>query len=207
MRSEEKSPVYKAMFNMFAQNDPHSFAVLKMLQDLYPAFGKKIFEGNPFMMKLVLSGMNPMDMLEYPVCGKCETLAAWTDSKRTKHGIVRYCGCMADKCGAITKNPITLKTWLKEELKKKAPPDIAEQAEIAVDRVAETMCRMAEKELVNAMNIANHFRNPKMGIEDRPIVLESGPEKPDIEVQVGNLADFDMNEIIRKEEEALKNDV
>lgn len=132
-----------ALFNTFGKEDPHSVGLAKLLNELYPKFAKQLFHRNPFMERLVKSNFNPMEMLDYPICGKCETLAAPTDPIIKNGRVIQRCGCMAEGCGAITNSPVTLRTWMIDELKHKAPADIAEIAEIAVDYTALSMMRKA----------------------------------------------------------------
>jgi hypothetical protein len=200
---KERTSEYLAMFNSFQQPDAHSYGVYKLLADFYPAFGKKIFEGNPFMMKLIMSGYNPMDILEYPVCGRCETLAAWNGYARRGKQHIPQCTCMAEKCGHTTVNPVTLRQWMADELKKKAPPDIAEIADFAVDSVAEAMTRMATNELMVAMGKVSEQKNEQMGIMGRfgkDIVSENK-----IEVHAADFNTLRVDDEIKKIEEELAN--
>jgi len=136
---------YNALFNTFKQPDPHSFGVFKMLQDFYPEFAEKIFDDNKVMERIVMYGHNSMDILQYPICGHCETLAAY-DGYGHKYGkLVKRCTCF--KCGHSTNDPVIFRTWILDELKKKAPADIAESLDYAVDMVAEKMVAVAMEQL------------------------------------------------------------
>ena len=131
--------------------DEHSFGVFKMLEDVYPAFSKKLFEGNDIMQALVMSGHNPMDIMEYPICGSCETLAPYNGYAIKDGKYVPKCTCMKEKCGKTTINPITLKTWAKYELKKKAPPEYVEAMDYAIDMIAMNMMLKHKNELARAI--------------------------------------------------------
>ena len=155
---------HKAMFNTFLQPDPHSMGLLKLLKEIYPAFAKRIFQKNKFMEKIVLSNLNPMDIMEYPICGRCETLAAWSGVAERNGKYYQKCTCFADGCGHTTVNPITLRQWMMEELKHKAPPDIAEIAEIAVDIVSQKMMQMAFRDYEKAVGRLKPQREKQMGI-------------------------------------------
>lgn len=150
---------HAAMYQSFANPDPHSMGLLKLLKEIYPQFAKRIFQNNKTMELLVMYGMNPMDMLDYPICGRCETLAAWAGY--TKSG-VHQCKCFADGCGATTNNPVTMREWMLDELRHKAPPDIAEIAEVAVDVTAMYMMKMALNEVAKASGKVP--QEEKMGI-------------------------------------------
>jgi len=141
-----------ATYNSFLAPDPASFGVYKLFEQFYPAFAKRIFQYNPFMKKIVMSGFNPMFILNYPVCGRCETLAAWSDTIIVNEKKVKTCYCFADGCGSTTRNPVTLREWMIDELKHKAPPDIAEQAEFVVDDIAMSFMRIAKAQLENVLS-------------------------------------------------------
>ncbi len=120
--------------------DPRSYGVYRMIQEIYPALAKKMFENSELMRKLVMTQYNPMDILDYPVCGKCESIAAWNGLAKKNGKLVRKCTCVADGCHASTADPPTFRTWLMYEIKKKAPADFAEVAEYIVDGMAFATC-------------------------------------------------------------------
>lgn len=180
-----ENATYKAMQNMFAQPDPASAGVYNSLMSIYPAFAKKIFERGDFMSKLVRSGMNPMFILDYPICGRCEALAPQSGPNR--------CTCMRESCGHTTVNPVTFRVWLKDELKRKAPPQVVDAIDLAVDSVALTMMRMAERELKNAM---------AGDVQRRSLIMPDGSEhavmqenkKAKITVNETMISDSDFND-------------
>ena len=53
--------------------------------------------------------------------------------------------CTCWKCGFTTVNPITFKDWCLLELKKKAPENIGDSLELAVDAIAERCMADAER--------------------------------------------------------------
>ena len=136
---KEKSQYRNAILQSFSNGNPESIGVFKMIDDVYPAFAKKIFQNNDFMKQIVMSGYSPMHILDYPICGRCETFAALSGfaMKNGKH--VSVCSCFAKGCGANTIDPITFRQWLIMELKRKAPPSFAENIEFAVDTAALAM--------------------------------------------------------------------
>jgi len=205
-KTKEHSPVYMAMHNMLAQNDPHSFAVLKMIKDIYPAFERKIKDENDFMYKLVMSGYNPMDLLDYPVCDRCEGLAAWngwTNDRRPRH----IAECMNEKCGHTTYNPPLFREWMRQELKKRAPDNVIEAIDYAMDDICSSYIRTAYSKLMCEIALADSIRSPKMGITEQPnqILPEVPQAKADIEVNMGPVDGIDIDEMIKKEEEELEN--
>jgi len=145
----------ESIVRSFDSDNPESLGVYKALEEIYPAFSKKIFQNNPFMKMIVMTNQSPMHILDYPICGKCETLAMW-DRRAIKDGkVVRACGCFASGCGHRTIDPITFRQWLKEELRHKAPPTIVENLEFAVDAVAMTLMQRtlrAQKRMVRQEN-------------------------------------------------------
>jgi hypothetical protein len=145
------SDAHIATYNNFLAPDPASFGVYKLMEQFYPAFAKRLFNNNPFMRKIVMSNLNPMFILEYPICGKCETLAAWSDTIVVNDRKIKTCYCFANGCGNTTRNPVTLREWMIDELKHKAPPDIAEQAYFVVDDIAMSFMRIAKTQLESVL--------------------------------------------------------
>ncbi len=137
--SRSDNAARRAMFQSFGLPDEQSFGIYKELQKVYPAFAQKLFENNGLMQRLIMSGYNPMHMLDYPVCGRCETLAVYDGYAMS--GGKRYdrCTCVREGCGASTTNPVTLRVWMRDELKKKVKPEFFETIEDAVDGIAAQM--------------------------------------------------------------------
>lgn len=183
--SRERPVARQSIFNQFAMPDEHSFGVFKMLADVYPAFSKKIFEGNELMQKLVVSGYNPMDIMDYPVCGKCETLAPYSGVVVKNGKRVQKCTCVKHGCAATTVNPVTFRNWIKDELKRKAPADFMDALDYAVDKVAK---RMLDKYILEMRSAAFAFRqiaSKKMGVSEETMndIVDPAtrPDKPKIE--------------------------
>ena len=133
------SQLRNAIIQSFSNPNPESVGIYKMIDEVYPAFAKKIFENNEFMKNIVMSGYSPMFILDYPICGRCETLAAYSGYAKKNNRIVSACSCFATGCGATTKDPATFRQWLTVELKKKAPPSFVDNIEFAVDTAAQGM--------------------------------------------------------------------
>lgn len=126
--SADKSPLRSAIMGSFSNPNPESIGVFRMIDEVYPSFAKKIFQNNDFMRDVVMSGYSPMHILDYPICGRCETIAAYSGANQ--------CSCFGKGCGATTVNPITFRQWLIMELKRKAPASFMENVEVAVDAAA-----------------------------------------------------------------------
>ena len=166
----------------FAMPDERSFGVFKMLSDVYPAFSKKVLEGNELMQRLVMTGMNPMDIMDYPICGKCETLAPYSGIALQYNKRVRKCTCVKPGCGATTVNPVTFRRWIKDEMKSKAPPEFIDALEVAVDVIAQ---RMLDKYILEMRSNALAFREiarKGMGVTDQTYELaDKETNKPHIQ--------------------------
>jgi hypothetical protein len=141
---------YEALQNKLIQPNAHSIGVLRLVEGYYPAFARKILERNPVMNALVMNNLCSMDILYYPICGHCETLAAWSRYIRNEDGTTgKRCTCW--KCGVHTDNPILLKDWCLLELKKRAPQDIEESLEFAVDVITQRCMVDADRIYRNAL--------------------------------------------------------
>ena len=174
----EKSLAHQALTSTFAMPDERSFGVFKMLNDVYPAFAKKILDGNVLMTSLVMSGYNPMDILDYPICGKCETLAPYNGYGIKDGKVVQRCTCVADKCGASTLNPVTLRQWIKYEMKKKVSEDFYEAIELAIDEIAYTMLMKQMMEVNHYMKLHNKKEQTVNNVE--PEITHYGGLKPEL---------------------------
>jgi hypothetical protein len=164
MSNREANQAKLVMANANFLPDEHSHGVYKMLMDVYPAFAKKLFQNNYFMQKLVMSGMTPMQILDYPVCGKCETLALYNDYGFKDGRWVSQCTCVAKGCGQTTINPVTLRDWIKDELKHKAPPDFMEVIEYAIDAIASSMIRKYYKDNAGILESHSAEAGKKLGV-------------------------------------------
>lgn len=181
----EKSTVYRAMASGLTNPDERSVGVYKMLMDVYPAFSKKLFERNELMNYLVMTGNNPMDILDYPICGKCETLALWHGTILKDGKYYDKCTCIAHGCGATTVNPITLRDWIKLELHKKAPPEYIEAIEFCVDRIAHQMLikhRDELRELVRSKNGTEREKSIIMPDGSERVVIQHNSKPEDIDL-------------------------
>jgi len=169
--------------------DERSVGVLKILRDIYPAFEKKIFESNKIMERLIMSGFNSMDILQYPICGKCETLAPYSLSVIKNGKRVQTCTCM--RCRQTTVNPVTFRDWIKDEIRHKATPEILSILEYAVDRMAERMVQRYTQKANSIVETQNMQNRHRMGIvmpdgsthevpEEEPMVIHHGYGKVEL---------------------------
>lgn len=161
---KELGDAHLAMLSSLSNADERSFGVFKMLQEVYPALADKLFEGNAIMKRLILSGHNPMDILDYPLCGKCETLAPYNGYGKKNNKRVPRCTCMKEKCSHSTLDPVTLRDWLKYEMKKKVKPDFFTIIEIAVDEIAATLMLKHIREMKRILEKKSAEDSKKLGI-------------------------------------------
>lgn len=159
---KERSVAHQAVFNSFNQVDERSKGVVDMINSVYPSFAKKIFEGNHLMQTIVMSGYNMMDILDYPICGSCESIALYNEYG-VKNGMqVDKCTCV--KCGQSTLDPITFRQFIVLEMKKKVKPEFMEELELIVDKIAVDMMMATISKLRTEFLKHNAMGNRKMGI-------------------------------------------
>lgn len=143
---------FDAMGNILMQPSSRAMGVMKLLNKHYPAFARKVFYRNPLIEKMAMSSFCSMDILMYPICGHCETLAAYCRYAQNAQGLplrnedgkpIGVCRCL--KCGRETVNPITFYEWCMLELKKRAPDTIGMDLATVVDIIAERGLESARK--------------------------------------------------------------
>lgn len=159
---KERSNLRIAMQRTMQIPDERSLGVYKLINEIYPAFAEKIFQGNKLMKGLIMSGMNPMDIMEYPICGKCETFAAYTDPIVKDGKYVHSCACVRKGCGAVTPNPVQFREWIMYELKRKTDYSTLARLDIVVDRIAMNMALTAQAELMREMQMAREQQAKQM---------------------------------------------
>lgn len=175
----KKQQANRVLANANYLPDEHSVGVYKMLMEVYPAFAKKLFENNELMKRLVMTGMNPMQILDYPICGKCETMALFNGYGKRGGRVYEQCTCVANKCGHTTVNPITLREWIKIELKHKAPADFIEAIEYAVDTIAQNMIAKYYQDNEYLLTDYSTKASKKMGIVDKHgNLMDASKDKP-----------------------------
>ncbi|MFA6358991.1 MAG: hypothetical protein WCY09_10085 [Candidatus Omnitrophota bacterium] len=135
---------FDALTDVLMRPNSHAVGVMKLLDKHYPAFARKVFEKNPLIEKMAMANFCSMDILMYPICGHCESLAAYCRYAQNAQGFplldqdkkpVGVCRCL--KCGRETVAPITFYEWCLMELKKKAPESIGMNLQTVVDIIAE----------------------------------------------------------------------
>lgn len=158
---------YAAFNNVLGQRNSHSVGVMNLLKEYYPAFAKKVFERNPLMEKLAMANFCTLDILLYPICGHCETLAAYSRYAQNPDGTnmmtpdgdyIGVCTCL--KCGKETVNPITFFDWCLMELKRRAPQEIDESLVMATDLLAERLLNDAKKLYITEKEKVQFYAKP-----------------------------------------------
>lgn len=150
----DRPDIYKLRALELSMADPNSMGVIKGLEEVYPALAAKLFEGNKLMQNMVMSGRNMMAIMDYPMCGKCETLALLSGNNQ--------CTCTRVGCNSTTKNPVTLRTWLFYELKKKMTNEQLEDLEYKIDAIAASMLRKFKNQCRSTYEEHNHYAREKM---------------------------------------------
>ena len=145
---------YDAMNNVLSQPNAHTRGIRNILKKYYPAFDEKVFGGNSLIAQMAEIGMVNYDILKYPICGRCEALAAYIDTARNKDGTfmlkadgskIGICKCL--RCYCKTFDPITFEDWILIELKKKAPNIGEAELRLAVDAIAQKCVENAKQYL------------------------------------------------------------
>lgn len=173
--------MHLAMQKTMHMPDERSLGVYKLINEIYPAFAEKIFQGNKLMKSLIMSNMNPMDIMEYPICGKCESFAAYTDPQKKDGRYVKTCACVRKGCGAITTAPVEFREWLMYELKHKADPKMLQRFDIVVDRIAMNMAIVAQNELMAEIQKVKEQRRQQMGATNDSLEVKTKITDPTIE--------------------------
>jgi len=194
--AKELSDMYKARQLELAMADPHSMGVQKALMEVYPALAKKIFEGNRLMEKLVMSGFNMMDIMDYPICNKCEGLALFNGYGKIGDRYYARCTCIRDGCHSSTTNPSTLREWLKNELRHKMPPEEIELLDYKTDLIAETMLRKYKNECREEYIKHNAQASEKMKVHK----VTTSDDVDSIEIKHGSISELPEDAIIIQDE-------
>lgn len=144
---EVMSDKQEAILRSFLLPDPKSVGAFNAIMSVYPAMAKKIFDNTPFMQKVVMTNLNNMPLLDYPICGRCERLAVWNQFRIVDGRVEPKCTCFTEGCNATTVNPVLLRNWLADELKKRAPEGYLDIIDQAIDGIADMMMRKAMADL------------------------------------------------------------
>lgn len=90
--------------------------LMKAIEGVSPALAKHMIDRNDLLKAFAYKVGGGIDILQQPVCGRCEGVGTWGsfDTQVTTGERVGYC----DACGHVTKNPITVEQYLDEEVKR-----------------------------------------------------------------------------------------
>lgn len=95
--------------NPFGQGhiNPSNEQTMKWLKGVHPSFSKHIWERNGLVQAIAMERFGGIDILELPVCEKCERPGAWHDND----------SCWCNGCGHQTKkeNTKTLYRYIAED--------------------------------------------------------------------------------------------
>lgn len=100
---------------------PESAESMRFLKGVNPKYAEHMYHQNRIVEAFAMSEFGGVDILEQPVCGKC-CKAGWNTVDPTfvssgdldKDVNVRNCYCPA--CGTTTKNTLTVRQYLVQEL-------------------------------------------------------------------------------------------
>lgn len=199
MSMDRTTDAHRAMAQLFKNPDPRSLGVMDFIFDVYPLFYRKIFKNNTLMERVVMTGLNGMDILDYFVCGRCESIAPQSGTVLKDGVFVPQCTCTADGCGATTVNPPTLREWLMYELRKKAPPGFETILSMAMNNIAQTYLRKALKDYKQAEDFQTMLDAKRLGMPDMKPLPEMGPVKPRVEHYEGMPTDEELEEIVQRD--------
>lgn len=102
---------------------------LDLLKNINPKFADHMYYKNRIVEAFALSEYGGIDMLEQPMCGKCEQPGFFVNDPNMKvpYVIVKdeygenqekfIHNCYCPHCGTVTKNTLTLREYLMQELK------------------------------------------------------------------------------------------
>lgn len=100
---------------------------LNFLKGVNPKYAEHMYNRNRIVEAFALSEYGNVDVLEQPMCGKCEQPGWHTTGKLPVMVKVKdefgdeqdkfIYNCYCPKCGAVTENTLTLKEYLMQELK------------------------------------------------------------------------------------------
>lgn len=150
--------------------DKRNVKILGAISEAYKALEQKMFEHNPVMRALIQSQIDVTSVFEFPVCGKCETVALWNDSKFNKETfqIDRTCGCM--RCGTITTRPATVRQWLADELRRRVDPEFLDMIDIGLNRIALSMMKTYLENLTIDVERANGYHEDGVEVDHEKIL-------------------------------------
>lgn len=84
---------------------------LEKLKDINPKYAEHMYYKNRIVEAFARSYFGGMDILEQPICNKCEKPGFWHGDKH----ISNACYCPA--CGTVTPNATEMRDYLIEQLK------------------------------------------------------------------------------------------
>lgn len=100
---------------------PESAESMRFLKNVNPAYAEHMYHQNRIVEAFAMSEFGGVDTLDMPICSKCEkpgwnvvdpTFVSTGDLDKDRD--VRNCFCPA--CGTTTKNTLTLRQYLIQEL-------------------------------------------------------------------------------------------
>jgi hypothetical protein len=108
-------------YSLGSKIKPESVESMKFLKSVNPKFAEHMFHQNRIVEAFAMSEFGGVDMLNQPVCRKCEkpgwniddpTFVSTGDEDKDRE--IRNCYCVS--CGTTSKNTLTLREYLIQEL-------------------------------------------------------------------------------------------
>lgn len=94
---------------------PDALQTMEEIKSVHPKYAKHMFQLNNLVKNLAMTEFSNIDVLDLPVCRRCERPALWMNEDAR---------C---SCGAITKNPMTVRQYMIQEFRKQLTDEQIEQ--------------------------------------------------------------------------------
>lgn len=160
---------HKSILLANSMPDERNFAIVKAVGEVYRKLADKLFENNPVMNALIMTNVSTMNIYSFPVCGKCETVALpnMPIVDPITGATTSTCGCM--RCGTITRNPPTVKEWMRDELRRRVQPEFFELIDVGIERIAVSMMRTWLNDLTVGLEQDNGYHEDGVEVDHERI--------------------------------------
>lgn len=109
--------------------DTNNLKLLKMIQGVNPKYAKHMYQSNELLLQFAKHMGGGIELLEQPVCRRCESPASW-DLPDSKGNDRAYCF----GCHVHTVNPITVQEYLMREVMKMPEEKIKALLDMAIKK-------------------------------------------------------------------------
>lgn len=99
-----------------------SYKTMDFLKGVHPKFAEHMYEMNRVVEAFAMSELGGVDILEQPLCGKCEKpgMNTFNPNFISTGDIdkdIEFVNCFCENCGTTTYNTLTVRKYLIKELK------------------------------------------------------------------------------------------